>query len=636
MLDVLRKRKRSWVIVFLIGMIVVVFALWGVGSYVGDSGWTNVAIINGEALTPTEFENQYQRALENYRRLLQGTLTEETIRNLNLRGAVLEELIQRRLLLQEARRLGLVVGDEELRSEIARIPVFTVDGRFSKSRYLQALRSSRLSPGQFEAEQRQQLTIQRLYAIVRDSVQVAEGELRERYRLRQERLDLGFIRFDAEQFLGGVKIPVDEVKSYYERNRESLREPPRAQVEYVSYPFKHFAAEVKVTEKEIEDYYQLRKDTRFRQPKAVRLRHILFRFPQGSDAQRREQIRVKAQAVLGEARAGKDFARLAREYSQDASAAQGGDIGWVTQGRLLPALDEVALSLGKGDISDLAESSLGYHIFKAEETRAEKTKSLKEATPEIISAIKAAKAKTEAGKAIDADRAKVLSGTELSVLARERGLSYRVSPWFSRSEAVPEVGSVEAFNKTASSLAPKELAPAVEGPEAYYLIRGKDRKPAFLPALDAVRAGIEKKLRETKAFELARRRAGSLLEEIRKEKDLGAIARRQGLRVEETGWFRRSAPEIPKIGALREVQPATLPLSRYQPIAERVYTRGSAAYVLALKASQEADPALFAKEEERLREELLAEKRQRALEKFVESLKARARIEVSPEYLEQG
>ncbi|MBI2359036.1 MAG: peptidylprolyl isomerase, partial [Deltaproteobacteria bacterium] len=395
-------------------------------------------------------------------------------------------------------------------------------------------------------------------------------------------------------------------------------------------------AKVQAREKENEDYDQLHKGTRFHQPNAVKLRHILLRIPQQSDPQRRERIRAQAQGVLREARAGKDFPQLAKQYSEDTSAAQGGDIGWVTQGQLLPALDKVAFGLRKGEISDLTESPLGYHILKAEETQAERTKNLKEATPEIISAVKAGKAKTEAGKAIDADRAKVISGAELSVVARERGLAYRVSPWFSRAEVVPEIGPVEQFNKAAFSLAPKELAPAVEGPKAYYLVRGKERKQAFIPPLETVRAPIEKKLRETRALELATQRASSLLEEIRKEKDLQAVARRHGLRVEDTGWFTRSAPDIPKIGTLKEVQPATLPLSRYQPIAERVYAQGVAAYVLALKASQDADPALFAKEEVRLREELLAEKRQRALEQFVESLKAKARIQIRPEYLEQG
>lgn len=634
MLDILRKRKRSWVIIFFIVIIVLVFTLWGVGSYLNDPKLENVATINGEALSPREFEAHYQRFVENYRSLFRGALTEEAIRNLNLKGAVLEELVQRRLLLQEARRLELVVTDEELRDSIARIPVFQLDGHFSKTRYLQALRSNRMSPGQFETEQREQITLQRLYAILQDSIQVSEMEMRDRYSLQQEKLNLHFIRFGAKNFLADVKVTPAEIQNLYERNRESFREPLRVQVEYLTYPFEHFLAKVQVSEKELEEYYKANRDTKFHQPKAVHLRHILFQIPQAAGAEQKEKIRHKAQSVLREARAGKDFAQLAREYSEEATAAQGGDVGWVIQGQMLPVLDKAAFGLKKGEVGDVVESPLGFHILKAEETREEKTKSLKDATPEIIQMIKGERGKTEAGKAVDEDRSKTLSGAALSDLAKGRGIPFAVSSWFSRSEVVAEVGPVEAFNKTAFSLAAKELGPVVEGPKAYYLIRGKGRKESSIPPLEALRSEIEKRLKESKAFDLAVQKANKFSAELKKEKDIKQLARQESLPLEETGWFVRSVPEVPKIGALREVRPAALPVSRYQPIAERVYTQGSTAYVLALKESQEADMALFAKEEPRLREELLAEKRQRILEKFLDSLKANAQIKIRPEYLE--
>ncbi|MFQ5903559.1 MAG: SurA N-terminal domain-containing protein, partial [Candidatus Binatia bacterium] len=187
MLDVLRKRKRSWVIVFLVGIIVVVFTLfYGVGPNVNEPRLESVAEVNGEVIGQREFAIHYQRLIEFYRDLFKGKLTQETIRGLNLRSAVLEELIQKRLLLQEARRLGLEVTDEELMDAIARVPGFQVNGRFSKSRYLQALRSQRLTPGQFEIEQREQITIQKLYDIIQDTVRITEAEVRDRYRLGQE------------------------------------------------------------------------------------------------------------------------------------------------------------------------------------------------------------------------------------------------------------------------------------------------------------------------------------------------------------------------------------------------------------------------------------------------------------------
>ncbi|HJU63618.1 MAG TPA: SurA N-terminal domain-containing protein, partial [Candidatus Binatia bacterium] len=194
MLDVLRKRKRSWIITFLLGLIIVVFIAFYGGNQLSDPALQDVAVVNGEVITQREFALHYQRALERYREMLKGSLTPELEKSLNLRASLLEELIQRRLVLQEARHLGLAVTDDDLMMAIAQAPDFQVNGRFNKERYLQLLRANRLSPVQFEEEQREQLTIQRLYSILLDSVHVTEDELRDRYRFEQEKIDLHFIR----------------------------------------------------------------------------------------------------------------------------------------------------------------------------------------------------------------------------------------------------------------------------------------------------------------------------------------------------------------------------------------------------------------------------------------------------------
>ena len=162
----------------------------------------------------------------------------------------------------------------------------------------------------------------------------------------------------------------------------------KVQVEYLVYPH-HFSSQVQVSEKEIEEFYKIHRETRFYQPKGVHLRHILFRLPAGADSKQKEAVRSRAEAVLVEARAGKDFAELAKKYSEDPSTAQGGDVGWFTPGQLLPGLEKAAFALKKGEASGVVETSLGYDLLKAEEVREEKTKGLKEAKEEIVRAIKA-------------------------------------------------------------------------------------------------------------------------------------------------------------------------------------------------------------------------------------------------------
>ena len=91
MLDVLRKRKRSWIITFLLGLIIIVFIAFYGGNKLGDERSQDVAEVNGELITQREFAIHYQRALERYRDMLKGSLTPELEKSLNLRGTLLEE-----------------------------------------------------------------------------------------------------------------------------------------------------------------------------------------------------------------------------------------------------------------------------------------------------------------------------------------------------------------------------------------------------------------------------------------------------------------------------------------------------------------------------------------------------------------
>ena len=172
----------------------------------------------------------------------------------------------------------------------------------------------------------------------------------------------------------------------------------------------------------------------------------------------------------------------------------------------------------------------------------------------------------------------------------------------------------------------KEVSPIIEGNSAYYLARVKQRREPTVPPLDSVRERIEKGLKESKAYESALQKGNALLEQLKKEKDIAKLAAANNLKTEETGSFVRSAPQLPKIGELAEMRSGRLTLSTQQPIADKLYTQKDKVYILALKDSQGADMTQFEKEKDNLKKQALAESRQRALIKFLESLKAKATI----------
>jgi peptidyl-prolyl cis-trans isomerase D len=633
MLDFLRKRKRNWVIVFFLGVIIVVFALFYGGTKFRDQASAEVADINGEVISQREFYFHYQRAVDRYREMFKGSLTDEMIKGLNIKGNLIEELIQKKLLLQEARSLGLTASDDDVANHIAKVPEFQAGGRFNKERYLHVLQANRLFPGQFEEDQRDQLTLNRLYSLILDSVQITEAEVRERYRLDEEKINLYFIKLPISDFLPAVKLTEEDIKQSYERNKESFKEPLRLQIEYLAYPFERFSAAAQVSDKEVEEYYQANVTNKLSKPKEIKVRYISLRVKPEADAEQKQALRTRAESIVKEARSGKEFAQLAQQNSDDPSAAKGGDLGWMTQGQLPPQLAPI-FSLEKGKVSDVIETPMGFQIVKIEDTKAESTPSLKEAGPEITKTLKLEKAKQEAGKIADRDREKALSGTDFNKLAQESGAKLNVTQWLANGEVTPEIGQNQEFYKSAFSLGAKETSPIILGNDGYYLLRVKDRKEPAVPPLANVRVQIEKALKESKAYDLALQKGNGLLDQLKKEKDLAKVAAAQNMKLEETGWFARNAPRLPKIGEIAEARAGGLLLSALKPLPDKLYTQKDAAFLVAFKDSQPANMEQFEKEKENLKKQALAENRQRALIKFLESLKAKAKITVNNAFLE--
>ncbi len=636
MLDVLRKRKRSWVVTLLLGLIVVVFVLFYGGRYVHEPGTEKVAEVNGEVISQREFGARYQKAVDIYRNIMKGELTPETLKNLKLKHTVMEDLIQRRLLLQETRRLGIEVTDEELMDAIGRIPEFQIDGRFSKNRYLQMLQANRMKPADFEEERREQLTVQKLYDVIQDSVRVSENEVREQYGFAQEKVAFQFLRLSAGDFLAQASASDDEIKNYYERNKASLAEPLKVQVEYVVYPFAQFGEKAQPEPKEIEEYYNRNRATRFQQPPAIRLRHVYVRAAAEAESGVKTAARAKAEAALKEARAGKDFTEVAKKYSEDPSAAKGGDLGWVGPGQLMPALDKAAFALKKGEVSGVLESPLGYHVFKVEDVKPEKSTSLKEATPEIVRSIKAERGKSEAVKAADADREKAASGAALAELAKQRGLAVKMTPLFGAGEVFPEITPMEEFRRAAFSLPVKDVSAPIEGASGYYLLRVSQRKEPAVPPLENLRAELGRKVKEGKARELAQKKAEAALDQLKREKDLQKVARTNGLQTGETGWFARGDAEIPKVGALEGAAPKEIAISAYHPVADRPYAQKNDVYLFVFKETQGADMARFEREKAEFLKQALQIKKQAAMKNFIDGLKAKGRVEVEPSVLEES
>jgi len=632
MLDVIRKRKRSWLVLLLLGVGVLAFVMVGVGPQGGQEQVVTIAEVNGDKITYTELERQYYRMLQTYRQLAGGRLSPADIEALNLRGQLLEELIQQRLLLQAARELGLQVTDEELMQGIARNPAFQAAGQFNKNIYEQALRGQGLTPGEFEARQRDALVIRKLQDLIQDAIPVTSAEVEERYRVDNEEIALDFVRLKTDDFVQSVEVGDEEIKAYYDGNGSLLREPLKVKARYLAYRVKDFAAEVEVSDEDVRAYYDVYRDRRFRIREAVKFSQIYLPAPaEGTSPEDKEAARQQLEEVLKEAREGADFAELAKQHSKDESAAQGGDMGFVGKGQLVPALDTALFALETGEVSEVLESAFGLHLLKAVEKQEAGVRELEEAREEIVEALKNERGAAMAARAAEADRERALDGTPLAEVATKRGIALSETELFSAGETLDEIGGVEDFYRAALSLKPGQVGPIISAPDALYLLEGGQRIEPTIPPLEAVKDGITETLTRRKARESARKKGDEILAELKGAPELAKVAASHDLTVEDTGLFPRGQAEIPEIGIL-PLPLGRLAVSKEKPVVDAAYLQGDAVYVMVLRKTIDADPAGLAKEKEDLTRRIRDEKRQRAFRRLIENLKAKAEIEIHPEF----
>ena len=130
------------------------------------------------------------------------------------------------------------------------------------------------------------------------------------------------------------------------------------------------------------EFYDKNPD-KFKQPEAVRASHILILADEKADAATKKRARQKIDAILKQARSGADFAKLARENSQDNSAQQGGDLNYFPRGQMVPPFEQAAFSLKPGQISDVVTTQFGYHIIKVTDHKAESTVTFEQASDRI-------------------------------------------------------------------------------------------------------------------------------------------------------------------------------------------------------------------------------------------------------------
>jgi peptidyl-prolyl cis-trans isomerase D len=320
----------------------------------------------------------------------------------------------------------------------------------------------------------------------------------------------------------------------------------------------------------------------------------------------------------------KDFAQLAKRYSEDTGTKeQGGDLGFITQGQVVPEFEKAAFSLKPGDISEIVQTPYGFHILKVEEVVEAKTEPLEKAKGQIEALLRNRTARELAYDAADQAFAVASKDKQLDGFAKEKNLKIRETGLFSpedKTELDPKL------KDAAFSLAKGDFSPPLRVGEVFSVLQVVEKYDARIPEFKEVEKKVSEIVLKDKQKEKALSKAKEMLEELKKGADFRSFASKEGGKIEETGFFERGGSP-PKLGGSEELRQALASLSPQNPYPVKPLFLEDQYRILRLKAKKEIDMSQFDSQKENYRRSLLQMKQERTLTTWLEGLMERVKAE---------
>lgn len=366
MLQAINDRIKGWLGIVIVVLIGLPFALWGIQSYLDDAGPMYAAKVNNMEISASEFERSVSMQRQNILRQNGGKLSvDEKV----LRERTLTQLINQRLLEGVTYDNGYRISDAVLSARIKQL--YTVDGIFDRARFEANVASIGMSIPMYEHALRNELRLQQMQSAIANSSFATKKEVNDLAALNEQTRDISVVTFDLDQFSTALKPDDEEIKQYYEENKQRFMLPEKIKIDYVEVTSDSLAEDVVVDEVQIKKMYDdyVASISGREERKA---RHILLSTVVADGAEDKTAAKIKIEALKQELENGADFTELARKHSQDqGSATEGGDLGWVALGDMVKPFEQVLFDMEKGLVSGVVETQFGYHLIKLDDVRSE-------------------------------------------------------------------------------------------------------------------------------------------------------------------------------------------------------------------------------------------------------------------------
>ncbi len=591
MLQLLRNKAQSTIIQGVVLVIALVFIFWGVGTNMMSSGRDAAIVINDQEISYQDFQRRYDQTINDYRQQFGDAISDQLLKGLGLKQQVINQLIQSTLLRQGTLEMGLMVAPVELQTTIQKMPHFQKDGAFNMELYKSLLAANRMTPHSFEDSIREDLLTQKGLAAINSFASiVSDTEINEMYQREQETVTVNVVKVSPDPFLNTLVVDDKELADWFETEKNRYRGEQRIKLKYLPFLYKSAMAAIPIGDEQILARYEKEKAS-YQIPEKRQARHILFKADRNSSAEEQAAQRKKAEDALAKARAGQDFATLAKNLSDDTSKTRGGDLGAFARGRMVKEFDDAVFSMQPGTISDIVTTPFGYHIIKLERILPATTRSIDEVRAEIVSALQAEQARPATFQLANTAYEDIIAAGSLQAYAEKHaGTSIVATDFFSRTALPADLESDPKFLDTVFSLKQGELSSLIETPSGYFIVFTETIQEPALPTLDAVQERATQDYRLVKARQMAEESAQAFLTKVTSGADMAATAQEAKLTILKSGPLRRNNP-VPDPALPASLVEQALRLGPKAPFPKTPLTIGDDHYILQFVERQVPSPA---------------------------------------------
>ncbi|REJ81500.1 MAG: hypothetical protein DWQ36_24915 [Acidobacteria bacterium] len=644
MLNVLRDNvRRLSPLLWLVIAAFVILMFWEVGNTQPTAGAQVAATVAGNEITFSEFESTYRNLESRFRSIYGEAYTPELAEQLGLPMQAIESLVQQKLVVREAKRIGIEASPPEVRQAIFDVPQLQdASGNFiGYDEYRRLLALNRIREDRFEADLTEGVLIDKFQSFFGSAVFVSAADAERSARAEAERASIRFLLLDPAEYPAAVEVGDGELASFYEANSSEFLTPEKRSVAYFHVNTNVLRAELEIPAEELRRYYD-ENQAEFTQEEQARARHILlFVTPERSAEEARETLEELRRRI----EAGEDFAALAREFSEDeATAARGGDLGYFPRGRMTEAFEGAVFAAETGQLVGPVENQLGprtgFHLIEVQDLRAGGVQAYDEVENRIRVRLLNDRAREQseeiAQRVSDALSGQTYSSRgDLETLAAsidQPATSLEEVPPFGVDDNLPGIGRSTPFARTAFAMEVGAFSEPVRIASGWAVLALLDVTEAAVPPLEEVSEQVREAVLEEKRAAAAEQRLVELAAAIGAgETTLDEAASQLGLEVTDGGDFDRNG-SIAGLGIVPAINRAALELELGGIGGPIEIDRGLVLFEVTDR--QHFDPASFESEREEVIERLTQERAAALLQAVIDERRNQANVTYSQQLIQ--